>query len=41
MQIEVPKIAVDINELTDIPSGGTANYTLRLSNESEIDEDVY
>ncbi len=41
MQIEMPKIAVDIPELTDIPSGGTANYTLRLSNQSEIDEDVY
>ena len=41
MQIEVPQIGVDVNTVTDIPSGGTANYTLRLSNASQIDEDVY
>ncbi|MBR4897333.1 MAG: hypothetical protein IKZ48_00890 [Prevotella sp.] len=41
MQIEVPQIDADDRVLNDIPSGGTANYTLRLSNASEIDEDVY
>ena len=41
MQIEVPQIDVDEPTMTDIPTGSTANYTLRLSNASEIDEDVY
>ncbi|MCR4916175.1 MAG: LamG domain-containing protein [Prevotella sp.] len=41
MQIEVPKINVDVPILSDIPTGSTADYTLRLSNNSEIDEDVY
>ena len=41
MQIEVPQITVDVPEVSDVPTGGTANYTLRLSNASEIDEDVY
>lgn len=41
MQIEVPQIDVDVPILSDIPTGGAANYTLRLSNASEIDEDVY
>ena len=41
MQIEVPQIDVDVPVVSDIPTGGTANYTLRLSNASEIDEDVY
>ena len=41
MQIEVPQIAVDAPIVSDVPTGGTANYTLRLSNASEIDEDVY
>ena len=41
MQIEVPHIDVDVPVVSDVPSGGTANYTLRLSNASEIDEDVY
>ena len=41
MQIEVPQIDVDVPVMTDVPTGGTANYTLRLSNASEIDEDVY
>lgn len=40
MQIEVPKIAVADNQVVDIPSGSVANYELRLSNESEIGEDV-
>ena len=41
MQIEVPQIDVDVPVMSDIPTGGSANYTLRLSNASEIDEDVY
>ena len=41
MQIEVPHIAVTKDVINDIPSGGTASYTLQLSNASEIDEDVY
>jgi len=41
MQIEVPHIQVTKDVISDIPSGGTANYTLQLSNASEIDEDVY
>ncbi|MBO7115205.1 MAG: hypothetical protein J6V95_08535 [Bacteroidaceae bacterium] len=41
MQIEVPQIDVDVRTMTDVPSGGTANYVLRLSNASQIDEDVY
>ena len=41
MQIEVPQIDVDVPIVSDVPTGGTANYTLRLSNASEIDEDVY
>ena len=41
MQIEVPQINVDVPVVSDVPSGGIANYTLRLSNASEIDEDVY
>ena len=41
MQIEVPQINVDVPILSDIPTGGTADYTLRLSNASDIDEDVY
>ena len=41
MQIEVPRIAVDNPRINDIPTGYTANYTLQLSNASEIDEDVY
>ncbi|MCR4920936.1 MAG: LamG domain-containing protein [Bacteroidaceae bacterium] len=40
MQIEVPQIGVDVNTVSDIPSGSAANYTLRLSNQSEIGEDV-
>lgn len=41
MQIEVPHIQVTKDVISDIPSGGTANFTLQLSNASEIDEDVY
>lgn len=41
MQIEVPQIAVDEPVVTNVPSGSPANYTLRLSNASEIDSDVY
>ena len=40
MQIEVPQIDVDVNTVGDIPTGSAANYTLRLSNASEIGEDV-
>ena len=41
MKIEVPQIDVDVPVMSDVPSGQAANYTLRLSNASEIDEDVY
>ena len=41
MQIEVPQIDVDQPEVTDIPSGSTATYTLRLSNASETNELLY
>lgn len=40
MQIEVPQIDVDVFDVSDIPTGSAANYTLRLSNASEIGEDV-
>ncbi len=41
MQIEVPQIAVDVATVGNVPTGSAANYTLRLTNASEIDEDVY
>lgn len=41
MQIEVPQITVDVPKVSNVPTGSTANYTLRLTNASEIDEDVY
>lgn len=41
MQIEVPKIAVDVPQVSNVPTGSAANYTLRLTNASEVDEDVY
>ena len=41
MQIEVPHIAVDVPTVVNVPTGSAANYTLRLTNASEIDEDVY
>ena len=40
MQIEVPQIEVEENAVSDIPTGSAANYTLHLSNASEIGEDV-
>ena len=40
MQIEVPQISVDKFEISDVPTGSAANYTLHLSNASEIGEDV-
>lgn len=40
MQIEVPQINVDENIMSDVPTGTAANYVLRLSNASEIGEDV-
>ena len=41
MQIEVPHIKVDVPKVSNVPTGSAANYTLRLTNASEIDEDVY
>lgn len=41
MQIEVPKINVDVATVTDVPAGQAANYTLRMMNESQTSEDVY
>ncbi|MGM9708317.1 MAG: LamG-like jellyroll fold domain-containing protein [Prevotella sp.] len=41
MQIEVPQITVDVPTVSNVPTGQAANYTLRLTNASEIDEDVY
>lgn len=41
MQIEVPKIDVDVATVTDVPAGQDANYTLRMMNESQTSEDVY
>ena len=40
MQIEVPQIDVDVPIVSDVPTGSAANYTLRLSNASEIGADV-
>ena len=40
MQIEVPQITVDVPKVSNVPTGSAANYTLRLTNASEIDEDV-
>ena len=40
MRIEVPQIDVDVNTVSDIPTGSAANYTLRLGNASEIGADV-
>lgn len=42
-QIEVPEITVDNlkwSKVSNIPTGGTANYTLRLRNNSETNDDV-
>lgn len=41
MQIEVPKIDVDVATVTDVPAGQAANYTLRMMNESQTSEAVY
>ena len=41
MQIEVPKIDVDVATVTDVPAGRAANHTLRMMNESQTSEDVY
>ncbi|MCF0159020.1 MAG: hypothetical protein HUJ83_10980, partial [Veillonella sp.] len=41
MQIEVPKITVEVPVVSDVPTGSAANFNLLLTNESEIDEDVY
>ena len=41
MQIEVPHITVDVPTVSNVPTGSAANYTLRFTNASEIDEDVY
>lgn len=41
MQIEVPHISVDQATIVDVPSGQAATFTLRLSNDSEIDSDIY
>ncbi len=41
MQIEAPKIQVDVATVSDVPAGQPANYTLRMTNESQTNEDVY
>ena len=41
MQIEVPDIDAKPKRVEDVPTGGVANFTLELTNKSEIDEDVY
>ncbi len=41
MQIEKPQITVDVPVITNVPTGSAANFTLRLTNDSETDEDVY
>ena len=40
MQIEVPKIGVDVSDISDVPTGSAANFVLRLSNASEVNKDV-
>ena len=40
MQIEVPQIDVDVPEVSDVPTGSAANYTIRLGNASEVNKDV-
>ena len=41
MQIEVPDIEVEVATVSNIAAGTAANYTLLLSNKSEIDCDLY
>ena len=41
MQIEVPDIEVEVPTVSNITSGSTASYTLKLMNKSEIDCDLY
>ncbi|MCF0183149.1 MAG: hypothetical protein HUK01_02285, partial [Bacteroidaceae bacterium] len=41
MQVEVPKIGVEVATLSDVPTGSAANFTLLLTNESESDADVF
>ncbi|MDY4409551.1 MAG: LamG-like jellyroll fold domain-containing protein [Prevotella sp.] len=41
MQIEMPEISVENAFATDVPSGGVANYTLIMRNNSETGEDVW
>ena len=41
MQIEVPDIEVEVATVSNIASGTAANYTLLLTNKSEIDCDLY
>ena len=41
MQIEVPDIEVEVATVTNLTAGSAANYTLLLTNKSEIDCDLY
>lgn len=41
MQIEVPRIRVENPAATGVPSGGTAQYTLLLQNDSETNTDQW
>ena len=41
MQIEVPKIEVEVPVQSDVPTGSSAKFYLLLSNESEVNADVY
>ena len=41
MQIEVPDIEVEVATISNLASGSAANFTLLLSNKSEIDCDLY
>ena len=43
-QIEVPEIMVDNmkwSKVSNVPTGGAANFTLQLRNNSETQDDVY
>lgn len=41
MQIEKPELSVENAFATDVPSGGVANYTLIMRNNSDTNEDVW